>query len=569
MRALLAILDQDAQSELVEWKAALTHATEIQDIARICLHIALLGEQPSKLNILDSTDPVFAQDLRLVADAYGGSDEARSILRARSLSSRTLAHSFIGLLIQRGDTRESAGVAERAGKQWADPEFIILAAEQYLELKDSEAAIRCAEKALRIAGPAWEAWPRASGILIDALLSRNKWEQASLAATEMLSRDPHNVAAVWVLTSCQYQLGQLDEAWRSYTEIGNRPNPRNEDEALVRIDLWRRFEGTYAHLNTLISLLDRFPQSRAVKQSLTAALLFTSVEEDDQEALEHVRGLIAPLLEEQSDVFVQKTIDPENPIASLTQILAEFPDGPNHDARIDDGRLPIGMAATIHRRSLTEVLSKMTSAPIFSGDHDTFESEVEAALVSEGRKVVVDLTALYALSLLEPSFGDQLMGTFQHPEATRAQLIDSIQGSDALSHLSTLSIGRALDGSAQPITISDEEAAEHYARAQRIRAQFNRFLLYPGVEIEHFDEVGADSRSFYWLAALDHAVGTGCAFWCDDRITRAIATHRGISSFSTQALIEALRRRSDIAAEVAVAHQATLIRAASSASLET
>jgi tetratricopeptide (TPR) repeat protein len=561
VRALLAIVDQDQESEVAQWKAALEHATEPQDIARICLHIALLGEKPSKLDVLASTDAVFAQDVRLIAEAYGGSDEAKSILRARSLSTRTLAHSFIGLLSQHGGTRESAEVAERAGEQWGDAEFIAVAAEQHFELSDFDAAVRSAENALRIAGPTWEGAPRVSGTLINALLSQGKWEPAARAATEVLSRDPYNVSAVWVLTLCNYQVGQFEESWRSYTEIGDRPDPRDESEALVRIDLWRRFEGTYSSLETMTSLLDAFPQSRAVRQAVTTALLFTSTDEEDAGAIGHVRDLIAPLLAEQSDVIVQKEIDPENPIASLTQILNEFSQDPDHDSRIDEGRLPIGMGATIHRRSLTEVLSKMTSSPIFSGNHETFESEVEAALALQGKKTVVDLTALYALSLLESSFADQLLGNFLLPEVTRAQLIDSIQGSDALSHLSTLSIRRGPDGSAQPITISDAEAAEHYARAQRIRAQFDRLSLHPGVEIEHFEEIRANSRSFSWLAALDRAIDVGCGFWCDDRITRAIAIQRGVTTFGTQALIEALRRRGDLSNEAAVARQATLIRA--------
>ncbi|KAA0086698.1 hypothetical protein CIW52_01945 [Mycolicibacterium sp. P9-64] len=559
INALLAISDRDAATELAEWEAALSLTDEPQDIARYCVYIALLGVRPSKLDVLGARDPQFAEDLRLIADAYQGSDEARAVLRARSLSSRTLAHAFIGLLMQRDDTRESAEVAERAGEQWTDPEFIAIAAEQYFELDEFEAAARCAERALRIAGPSWESWMRASGVLINALLNEDKWEKAIQAATEVLSRNPHNVAAVWVMACCQYQLGRLEEAWRTYTGIGHRPAPRTENEALVLIDLWRRFEGTSDRLEAMTSLLGEFRQSAAVKQALTAVLFFVEVDEEDEDAVEHIRAMIGPLLAEQSDLFVQKTIDPENLIASLTQILNELPEGPQHDSRIDDGRLPIGMSSTIHRRSLTEILSKMTAAPIFAGDHESFEAEVEAVIGSLGKKAVVDLTAVYALSLLEPTFADQLLGTFVHPEATRAQLIDSIQGCDALSRLSTLSVGHAPDGSAQPIVISDEDAVEHLARAQRIRERFNKLALHQGVEIEHFDEVRGDSRSFYWLAALDHAIGTACAFWCDDRVTRAMARERGILTFGTHALIEALRRRGAVPNEAAVAHQATLV----------
>jgi tetratricopeptide (TPR) repeat protein len=561
INALSAIQIGDAATELLEWEAALSSAHDHEDIARICLHIALLGARPSRLDALGAVDADFASDVRLIADAYQGSGEARTILRARSLASRTLARSYIGLLTQRDEKRESADVAERAGEQWSDPEFVSIAAEQYLKLGEFEAATRCAERALRIAGPVWESWMRASGILIDALLGDNKWQRAMEIATEVLSRDSCNTGAAWVAACCQYQLGRLEEAWRTYTQFGRRSSPRTDDEALVLIDLWRRFEGTPKSLDWLTSALGDRVQNTAVKQALTAALFFVEIDEEDQEAVEAVRTMMEPLLAEQGDTFIQRDFDPDNPIASLTQILDEFHKDSEHDSRLDDGQLPIGMASTIHRRSLTEVLARMTLAPIFAGDHETYESEIADVVASLGKSVVVDLTALYALSGAESTFVDQMLGTFLNPEATRAQLIDSIQGCDVLSRLSTLSVIRGPDGSAQPISISDDEAAEHFARATRIRELFSKLGLYPGVEIEHFDEVQGASRSFFWLAALDHAIGASRAFWCDDRATRAIAKAKGLRTFGTHALIEALRRRGAISDDTAVTHQARLVRA--------
>lgn len=454
--ALLAISERQPHTELIEWQAAMAHATEAQDIARIGLYIALLGEHPEKLDALRATDPGFAADITLIADAYAGNTEAVSILRARTLSSRTLAHPFIGLLVQQGNLLEAAEVSQRAGRQWSDPEFSALAAEQYFDLQRFDEAAATAREALRIAGPSWEGSPRVTAVLINALLNQNDWEMAASAATELLSREPENISAVWVLTQCQYQLGQFDESWRSYSELGRRPAPRSEDEALVCLDLWRRYEGSYAHVAVITSLLDAFSDSEKVKAAIIGALVRMDVDGDDVEAIDRVRALLQPLLEDHQELFVQRQIDPDDPLASLTEILDEFYDDAIHDPRIDSGQFPIGMAATIHRRTLTEVLAKGPQTALFSGDHETFEAEVDAALDAIGRSVVADLTALYALSVLPPESADQLVGSFLRPRASRAQLIDAIMGVDALAALSTLSIARGADGSAVAVQITED-----------------------------------------------------------------------------------------------------------------
>jgi hypothetical protein len=173
---------------------------------------------------------------------------------------------------------------------------------------------------------------------------------------------------------------------------------------------------------------------------------------------------------------------------------------------------------------------------------------------------VVDLTALYALSVLDDSLSDLLLGCFLQPEAARAQLVDSIQGTDSLAQRSTLQIGRAPDGAAFPITISDEEAEARYQRALRIRAQFDKVAANDRIDIEHFPEIplGARGQSA-WLAAVDNAIDCACPVWCDDRTTRRLAVDKGVSAFGTQALLEALRRNGTIDGESATAHQAQLI----------
>ncbi|WP_166908249.1 lipopolysaccharide assembly protein LapB [Mycobacterium sp. DL440] len=558
VEALIALFNGDDDVARAQFESAIEYAIEPQDVERLSLHLAQLGVLSPKLGQLTQGRH---EEIGLIADAHNGSEQAVSILRTRARSNRLLARVLIGLSFERNDGLGAAKQAERSGEDWSDPDFHLLAAEQYVELEEYDSALRCADEALRFAGPAWENTFRAYSAKIQALTVRGRWAPAAKTAMDVLAEDPGSISAIWVLTLCQYHLGQFAQAWKTYTDIGHRPAPRDAHEACVRIDLWSRFEREASDVETLTALLERFPESREVKAAAVKALVFLPLtEEDDAATIEHVQSVIAPLLAELSDVFVQKEIDQDNPLASLNELVGDLPDTSEQDAQIERGYYPIGMAATLHRRSLTEILASRTRAPIFSGDPEFFEAEVGAALSAMGSRIVVDLTALYALSVLDDSLSDLLLGCFIQTEGARAQLIDSIQGTDSLAQRSTLQIGRAPDGAAFPITISEEEAETRHHRALSIRAQFDNVATNDRIDIEHFPEIPlAALGQSAWLAAVDNAIDCACPMWCDDRATRRLAADKGVMAFGTQALLEALRRNGTIDDESATVHQAQLI----------
>ncbi|MGV0583718.1 hypothetical protein ABQE45_08225 [Mycobacteroides chelonae] len=557
VEALIALSARDNGAALAQFQAAIDYVVEPREVEELSLQIALLGARSPKLKQL----PVDRQEeLNLIADARNGSDEAISILRARARASRLLARVLISLAIDAQDALGVAKQAEQSGRRWADPDFLLMAAEQYIDLEAYDSAVQCAEEALHLGSPAWEGALRAHNVKIQAFTVRNMWAPAINVAMDVLTKEPKNRSAAWALTLCQYNLGRFEQAWKSYNEIGARPAPRDEQEALVRLDLWRRFERNASNIDTLNAFVEQFPESRAVKASVVSSLLGLSLD-DDSEMAERVRGMIAPLLEELPDVFVQQEIDQDNPLETFRELLRDQPDTSEQDARLEEGRFPIGMAATLHRTSLTEVLATRTQAPLFAGDTETFETEISAASSAMGSRVVIDLTALYAVSEMDDSLSDLLLGRFLEPIGARAQLIDSIQGTDRLAGLSTLHIGRASDGSAVPIVISTEEAETRHQRAQRIRAQFEKVTTNDTLDIANFPEISSAGAgvAYAWISALDNAIEGGHPLWCDDRMTRRLAIEKGVEAFGTQALIEALRRAGTITTDVAVAYQAELV----------
>ncbi|TDZ78257.1 hypothetical protein DE4585_04094 [Mycobacteroides salmoniphilum] len=560
VEGLIALFSEDKDKSLVNFQSAVGCASTEEDLERLALQVALHGVRSPRLVELHAARRDTVEEIELIADACGGSAAALSILRTRSRSSRVAARALIGLLIEREDTRGAALLAEQAGANWSDPEFDLLAAEMYLGIDEFDSAIRCADEALRVANSSWENALRAHNVKIQAHTIRWQWAPAAKIAMDVLAADPGNTSAVWVLVLCQHQMGQPEQAWKTYTEVGRGLPPRNEHEACIRVDLWRRFERDPAAVQVLTAVLGQFPDSRQVKTEVAKALILLPLSgEDALETVENVRSVIAPLLEELRDVFVQKEIDQDDPIGSLDAIVSDLPDTSEQDQQVERGRLPLGMAATMHRRSLTEVLACRSHAPVFSGDSELFESEVNAAADAMNARVIVDTTALYALSMLDETSADQLLGCFLQAEVVRAQLIDAIQGVDSLANLSTLRVGRASDGSAVPVVISSEEAETRYIRAQQIRAQFDKIAINDSFEIRNFPELRAPGAHFAWLAATDCSITERCALWCDDRATRRLASARGVSTFSTHALLRSLRQSGAISGELAFAHEALLI----------
>lgn len=558
VEALIALFQGDGASALTQFQLATDYAVLPQDIERLAFHMAQLGGRSPRISQLAAPRQ---EELGLIADARNGSGEALAILRTRSRSNRMLSRVLIGFSIESGNSRDAALQAEQSGKHWADPEFALFAAEQYMELEDYDSAVRCAETALDIASPTWENALRAYNVVIQAQTVRGRWAPAGKAAMQVLAQQPDNVSAVWVVVLCEYNLGHLEQSWNTYSDVGSRPAARNEHEATVRIDLWRRFEAHVSNLAVLEDLLERFPNSEAVKSEAAKALTLMKLDENDVDAVEHVRRIVAPLYSDLAEVFVKVKVDEDNPLATFDELLAEHPDLSDQDALVETGRAPLGLAATLRRRSFTEILAIRTHAPVFSGDPEHFDTEVQNASSAMGSRVAVDLSTLYFLSLLDEPVADQLLGCFLQPEASQAQLIDSIQGSDSLAGLSTLQIGRAPDGSAYPITISSEEAEARYRRAQRIRAQFEKVTQNDRVGVQHFPEAvpeGADAH-FAWLAAADNAVEAGVSLWCDDRVTRLLAAAKGVPTFGTNALLEALRRDGTMTEHAYVAYQALLV----------
>jgi tetratricopeptide (TPR) repeat protein len=551
--ALFAYADGDSASELAHWRSAAAHATHPQDLIRACQALAFHGERSAEWPRLAESHPELAEEIGLIADAYANNSDALATLKTRARTSRLCAGALIEWYRGQGQLLSGGQLAERSGDAWADANLFLRAAQIYLDIPDYAAANTAARKALRVAGSAWSKRMEAYDVIVRALTTDQIWDKAAEAAAEVLALDPTNESAAWALTISQWFMGELDAAWRTYNDIAGRPEPRIEAEAVIRTRLWHKFERGPESLSILFDLIDKWPDSKEVRTAAAIALIQFPADEDDEVTLTKVRERLNSLIAGLDEVFVRKEVDPNDVMATLNEMVADLPDTSEVDAKISDGRLPLGYGAWIHGKNYAEILCSYTDSAFFDGDPATFEAEVAVASQLAAKSVVIDITSLLAVINLDTSVADQLLGVVDDLRGVRGQRLDTVVAVENLARLSTMTVGRSVEGVPQVSTISDEEAVRRRERAESLHASFEKVSL-------HADTTNEEGQRFpAWLAAYELAKSQSCVFWCDDRLIRGLAANQGVSTFGTQALIEGLRRNGLMSDSLAKLSRAVLV----------
>lgn len=557
-KALMAEHREDQKAAVELWLEASNLAIAPSEQFRIGLHLAMHGIFSPRLQALAIDHEDIVSDIKLIAEAYSGVAGQFEALRTRARQRRTLAFALFNYFDSRSEFAQAAKVAASAAEQWSDAELWFTAANAYLRADDKKAAVKCARHALATANSQWGKHQDVWRLLVENLSADGRWAEAADAAAQLMAHDPHSPSAVWAFVECQMRVGQLDEAWKTYADFGGKPSPRNEHEAVIRIELWRRNQKAGDALTDLLEVLDAFSASKQVRAMATNALL--RAPEDLPEAVsEQIRHRFAELLPSLEDVFVPQTVDLDNPLATLDTLVAQIPDTSDVDRQIEEGELPFGLAASVHHRSYVELLACRTG-PIFSGNAAAFSREVSTATSARNFEVVVDVTALETLGLFEQKLGDQFLGHIGDTVAPLEQMLDAIQAMDGLSHRSTMSVGKTSAGTAQIHMISEQEADQRFSRAKHVHTRLQGMRCQGRAAATNIPSAKAEGKVFVWLTSLDLAMDEPRKpLWCDDASVRQLAAFLGIESFGTSALIEAMRLQRALTDDLATTLQAILI----------
>jgi hypothetical protein len=274
---------------------------------------------------------------------------------------------------------------------------------------------------------------------------------------------------------------------------------------------------------------------------------------------EQIRQRLAELLPSLEDVFIPQDVDLENPLATLDGLVAQFPDTSEVDRQVEEGKFPLGLAASVHHLNYVELLASRKGV-VFAADATSFDDEVAAARTARECDAVVDVTSLLSVTYFDSEVGDQLLGYVGGIAVPLEQFLATTQAVENLSSRSTMSVGKSSEGTAKLHLISEQEAEQRFDRAKQLHARFQNVRTQERSADTNIPRASAEEEVFVWLTALDLAMDEPQRpLWCDDAKIRQLATATGVASFGTSALIEAMRLDQILSEDLAITLQAMLI----------
>lgn len=556
--AILAERSGDRAKAKVHWQQASEQAADPEDIFRIAFHLASHGIVATNISKVENARPELIEEIKLLAQLSTGEPGAMEALRGSASNSRQLVFGLLEHLQSVGDLTVAGKIAADAGERWADPDLWFAATELFHTANEHERAVEAARSAQRSSRADWPRHPRLRQYLLSSLSQLGRWSEAAEEAADLVAEAPSDVGGRWALVTCQVHLGREDEAWRAFAEIGERLTPRDAHEMTVRIHLWRTVEKSHESLPEILDLAERWSDDRSVKLALVGALLFFNG--DVPEPLsDRVGDRVRAIMAEYPDVFIPQQFDEDDPLASVQRLVDQLPDMSGLDQRAAGGEAPFGLApALYHRRLLHTLVSRST--PLFANDADRFEDEVSAARASRRLDGSIDSTAVVSLAYLDEALATRAIGYLGRVVAPLRQRVDANASLDELSSLSTMTVGRAPNGGPSIHRITDEEAADRRDRAARCVALYRALHVVERTGESSIPDLGELLNDFVWAESLDLAVAApGTALWCDDFRIRQFGSALGVKSFSTSALLEAMRRDGVLAEELAAHAQAVLV----------
>lgn len=556
-RALLAERRHMSAKAVEHWREAMNQASRPEDQLRIGFQLARHGELAKPLVQLEKDLPVEVGELRLIADLNAGAPGALERLRGAARRSRHLTFGLISHLQRTNELEQAAQVAEDGARRWADAELWLTSSRLHEAAENYARAAVAARSAISESPPGWSSALEAHFRLIEALSADSRWMEATDAAAATMVRFPGNPSVVWALVLCQMQLGKNEDAWKTWTVFASRPEPRNEREASAAIYLLQHFEPAETAVDAILNLEGRWSTNERL-QTQAAHALIALQSKLSPAAQERSAKRVSELIQELPHVFVPQAIDTDNIRESLDDIVSELPDHSELDRLIGDGTMPYGMAATVTRHSFAETLAARQS-PLFAEDPVRSAADMDAARAVRGATVVLDATAAIALAYFDDDIAEQMMGFAASISAPLAHLLDANRSREGLSSLSTMSMGRSPDGSAQLHRITDDEAHARLRRAERVTTLYGGVSFIERTWPTRIPDFGDRLDEFVWLEALDLALDSPpLALWCDDVRVRHLAAGLGVPTFGTIALIRVMKEEGLFPSDVALHLEAVL-----------
>jgi hypothetical protein len=449
-----------------------------------------------------------------------------------------------------GRTGNVEGAIEtlRAGaSRFQAPELLVQAVDIVRLASRWAQVVQVGRLALESLSPTGRATSYVRHRIIEAAARTADWGTVESFARTQLRVEPDAVQLRWALVIALHNRMRFDEAWRALLD-GGLPEPADEYQARIKINLISRFEKSVEGIQQILELADRFRESEILVGSALGAIY----------TLRPQPALPAPLLAKlhtrtaeffsqfpESRVLRQVKFDrPEEILSILGSQLASGRERLDDvTSQIQAGQIPYGMAATSVGKPYTAVLHGRMAGPLIGVPTEPTLAAVDLETASRaiGHEIVADISPLTVL-VGRPELWRSVVSKFERIYIPDLAVADAVVSRDEAALRSTLMV--TLDpGASNPRLVEiAPEVAERYAeestwiadRALELeQAQVHDLSLFPDLDIERF---GA------WISAIELGKSRGLALYSDDLLVRLLARDRGVDSFGTFALARALQQ---------------------------
>jgi len=537
------------------WERTWEHATTEEQRIQVWLGMASVGHWP--LPGSDEFDQLADGPRVLIAGfaakQRGELDLAIETLRQGRSSSRNAALLLADTYEESGRIEDAVSCLRDGYSQFRDPAFLVRLVEclaRHGLMERAQEAARDGLSAVPSASPQAVLLRRA---MIEVSSRLSDWRAVEEQSVALLNDGDEDPQTRWALIIALFNRGEHGRAW-DVLQTPPQLEPRNETEALLTVDLFRRFgpqgqDGVQA----LLAIAEKHVASEQVSAAIQIAILEVARSGE-------LEATIAERLSRERESFFERFPEsalfrmipvPEDPQELLETLTRDMREGAavyeSLREQVWSGHLPYGMLSAASGRPYLQALLQRAAGclPARSLDPERRMQEVEAVRAALDSSIVTEASVVSLISY-HPAVWLQLVSAFSSVFVSDVSYRDMIATRDAFSLPATMFVG--IDGrSGKPIVsdVDPEDAQRLLDRSAWCVASastLNRVAWERFQRLTDFDfpKFGA------WLSPLDLAATRGLALWSDDVALRSLAWQMGFQAFGTLALIEVLLGRGSI-----------------------
>lgn len=553
----------DAESH---WLSAWDLADDTRAQLQVARSLAPLGVALPNIDVLGSEFEEQVAEIRAIHDVMSTTPGQRvTKLRAHAHKFEQIAVLLAQELSSRSEFADAATVLEDAAARWDHPLLMKMSADRYAHAGDYGAAVDACRRAYTMAGSEWPGEFECRTIEFRALDALGRDNEQLDVARRMVALAPDNDDARWALVNCLGLRGEPVAAFDALTRNGRPIRPRTADEAKNWIRLLAEADFSPHFLPRALDELNEWRDNEDVAGVFLTVLMLGrsgTGRDEDSNHLARLRELTQEYVGRfpDSPVFREVTIDPEDPLRGIEELLQRPPDPMLEDLRekITTAQLPVGLASEISGRSYAEIVISRASGLVFSNPAGTTRDTAQQRLIETGTgPVVLDTTAAVSLCAVPVATQDTLLARFARIETTAAAFRDARLAQRSLASRSTAGVTWE-PGQERPrvYELSAEIAEARATRAAHLVEILTRTQRREW-RVKKFEDLEMDGA---WLSALDYAITHELPFWCDDLVLASIARQMGCLSFSTVDFVSASEELGVLDSDESLAAKASLVR---------